>query len=117
MGIIWESRPEDAFREGYSEYGQRVRDAIIILLNNHKAEIQEWMQQNASWTDRTGAARRGLYVTTDIMADSILLILGYSVPYGIFLETKNTGRYAILTPALDYWGPIIVQELQEIFAT
>lgn len=114
-GIIWESRPEDAFSEGYSAYARNIRGTIIVLLNNHKADIQEWMQQNASWKDRTGAARRGLYVDVSIMADSIVATLGYSVPYGIFLETKQTGKHAILTPAVDYWTPIIIEELQAIF--
>ena len=117
MPIIWESRPEDVFAAGYSAYAQKIRVAIIVLLEAHRADIQEWMQQNASWKDRTGAARRGLYVDVSAMADSIVATLGYSVPYGIFLETKNTGRYAILTPAIDYWTPIIIQELQGILSS
>ena len=115
MPITWTNgKPEDVFGAGYNKYQQQLRSAILQLLAARQPEITEWMQSNAPWTDRTGNARRGLNVDIEAFADGIMLILQHGVTYGIYLELKNSGRYAILTPALDYWGPVILKDLEDL---
>lgn len=75
------------------------------------------MKENAPWTDRTGDARRGLmaYVEEDESPYAIGVIrLTYSddIDYGVWLEFAYQGRWGIIAPALDYWGPRVQRSLQ-----
>lgn len=71
---------------------------------------ESYMRQNASWTDRTGNARNGLrarhekepYVQHE-------LILYHTMPYGIWLEVRWSGRYAIIAPTLETMGPDVMK--------
>lgn len=36
------------------------------------------------------------------------------IPYGIWLEIANQGRYNIIKRSLDHWGPILMRRLQRI---
>jgi hypothetical protein len=66
------------------------------------------MQQNARWEDRTGDARRLLNTDLEIVVGEMYAItLDHGVEYGKYLELKHQGRFAIIQPALDHWGPIV----------
>lgn len=59
------------------------------------------MRQNAPWTDRTGNARNGL--KADHNGQPMVkheLVLYHSMPYGLWLEVRWSGRYAIIGPTL-----------------
>ena len=62
-------------------------------------------------------ARAGLHVDVN-QAPAVLAELTFShgedVPYGIWLEIANQGRFAIIAPAIDYWGPKLMQDVQRI---
>lgn len=79
------------------------------------------MKENAPWTDRTGAARTGLFVTppqTTKISDLeaiYRLVFGYSVYYGIWLELANSGRYQILIPSIIKHGKEIMANLEDLF--
>jgi len=81
------------------------------------------MKENAPWTDRTGAARVGLFVTpptTEKISDLeavYRMIFGYSVYYGIWLEIANSGRYQILIPSVIKHGKEIMANLEDLFST
>ena len=53
----------------------------------------------APWTDRTGAARRGLYSDVSVQGSRVVVETGHGVPYGKDLEARGLG---ILEPALHY---------------
>ena len=36
------------------------------------------------------------------------------VPYAVWLEVANQGRYAIIARAIDYWGGIFIQRLRQV---
>lgn len=73
-------------------------------------EILAYAQYNAPWTDRTGAAREGLY--TDVFEEDgdIVLELGHGVDYGIWLELIQDGRFAIIMPTLEALGDKVVHD-------
>jgi hypothetical protein len=81
------------------------------------AEAEEWMKANAPWQDQTGAARKGLYTEVReapaILAE-IIFSHGQDIDYGIWLETRFAGRNAIIAPAIDFWGPKLMQDVQRI---
>jgi hypothetical protein len=78
------------------------RDAEEILRDMAR-EVQAYAQQNAPWTDQTGAARNGL--TTDVYreGDTVVLQLYHTVDYGVWLETIQNGEYAIIMPTLEHF--------------
>jgi hypothetical protein len=73
-------------------------------------EVQAYAQSNAPWTDRTGDARSGLYAEVYEEFGEIVLELGHSVDYGIWLELKDNGKYAIIMPTLEVLGPQIIRQ-------
>jgi hypothetical protein len=68
-------------------------------------QIQSDMRANAPWTDQTGNARGGLFAVTQVGTNEVAIVLYHSVPYGIWLELRWSGKYAIITPSLAKWGP------------
>jgi hypothetical protein len=87
------------------------RAAVYMILLYYQPIIQRWMKLYAPWTDRTGAARTGLY--TDVEHDTVVFTLlishGANVQYGIFLELRG---FEIIGPALDFFFPLIMRDIQ-----
>ena len=72
---------------------------------------ESWMKSNAPWTDQTGAARNGLVGNFEASARGGRVVFAHSVPYGIWLEVRWSGRYAIVLPAVEEfsrrWGRLL----------
>lgn len=68
-------------------------------------QAEAHMKTNAPWTDRTGAARNGLHAKVVGGNDVIGIVLYHSVPYGIFLEVRWNGAYAIILPTIQEYAP------------
>jgi hypothetical protein len=78
-----------------------------------KDEAVTYMKQNAPWTDRTGNARAGLHADARSMVNGKVfeLILAHSVYYGIYLEVRFSGKYAIIMPTANWIGPLMFQRI------
>lgn len=72
-------------------------------------QTEAWMKNNATWTDRTGAARNGLRARVFTSGSKVAIVLYHSVPYGVYLETRWGGKYAIIRPALAYGGKLFAE--------
>jgi hypothetical protein len=107
MGITWDNPPSTAVPEMVEEYHWQVYNALWRLARSYAPRIEEWMKQNAAWTDRTSNARQTLWAEVFAMSDVVVLAFGHGMDYGTFLELANQGRFAIITPALDVFGPQI----------
>jgi hypothetical protein len=108
----WETAPEIAFGTLYDDYARRLYNQALGIAYRCAPEIENWMKANASWTDRTGNARQTLYAEVIPMLAEIVVRIGHGMDYGFWLETRFAGRYAILSPALDYWAPKILQDIR-----
>lgn len=88
-----------------------VNFGIGATLEHVAEDIEEWMKENAPWDDRSGAAREGL--GADYRPQGFLheIVMYHTEDYGIWLEVRWSGRYAIIVPALEHWGPIAMGEL------
>lgn len=69
-----------------------------------------FMKNSAPWTDRTGNARSGLFTATKKEGKKYFILLSHTASYGIWLEVRFSGRYAIIVPALED----VVQELPKL---
>lgn len=88
--------------------------AAIIVRNAARGERN--MKNNARWTDRTGNARQGLHGTPEReRLKKYSIVLSHTVPYGIWLEVRWNGRYAIIQPTLVWQGNATMRDVANIF--
>lgn len=85
--------------------GLRTKARMVATAKYVAPQIQSDMRSNASWQDQTGNARNGLFTQVQVDTNHVAIVLYHSVPYGIWLELRWSGKYAIITPSLAKWGP------------
>ena len=96
---------------------RKIDRAIRATMDYTGIETTAVMKERAPWTDRTGAARAGLHVTNDFRAPKYALILSGTVPYQIWLEIANSGRYAIIAPTVHTQGTVLMLRLRNILSS
>lgn len=117
MGFQWEVTPNQAFDQLVENYTNTVFATGRRVAEQRAQAMEQWAKANAPWTDRTGAARRGLHATVQESPGVIAQIIISHDPnldYPIWLEIANGGRYAIIAPTIDQWGPVFMQDMQRI---
>lgn len=98
------------------EYERRVLHAIKQVARYWQGVFESYAKQNAPWMDRTANARQSLHAwIEELSGDVVRLFLSHGVVYGKYLETKYSGRYAIIWPTIKRHLPKIRQMLQGIF--
>ncbi len=115
-GIRW-SRPPSELAAAVERYGDRVLRAVAAVAQYVATEMQNDAKRNASWTDRTGNARTGLFGTSeaDFAAHVVTIYLSHSavLDYGVFLELANGGRYAVIMRTMEAKYPELMSMLRE----
>lgn len=101
-------------RKNVREVPREVDRRITPVVDYDAAYGQGYMRANAPWTDRTGAARNGLFAIPGHYGKIHEIFLTYSVYYGIWLEVANSGRYQILQPVLLLLGRKLMRDLEGI---
>ena len=104
---------------GLRNYPKYTRDRIAQRMENLAKEAERYMRRNAPWDDRTGAARKRLRaeVTTSFeqwQRNRVDIVLSHGVSYGIWLEVRWNGKYAIVGPTLEVYGPKAMQSIERI---
>lgn len=74
-------------------------------------DIEEYMRQNAPWDDETGDARAGLTAEHSGRGFRHTIDLYHTVDYGIWLEVRWSGQYAIIIPTVEKFGPTTMANL------
>lgn len=93
----------------------KIIDGIIgVTMNYYEPKLENFAKLNAPWTDRTTNARNGLAARSGRTKDVHYIVLFHQVPYGIYLETRFSGKYAIIMPTIDEFGPQIMSTFQKI---
>jgi hypothetical protein len=100
---------EEASRRIF-ERRHRMIAALIALAQNAGSQLEAAGKRpassgGASWTDRTGHARQGLFHDVVFVDDQIRLRYAHTVDYGVFLELANSGKYAELEPRVKDFAP------------
>lgn len=82
-------------------YNDKVVEAVHAVLNYFQPLFEEYSKQNARWTDRTGNARQGLNSDVVDLAEAVVMLyLAHGMDYGLWLEVRWSGRYAIIWPTI-----------------
>jgi hypothetical protein len=90
-------------------------DAGVDLAFDFMRDYAEgYARTNAPWVDRTGNARNGLFVNHEKTPMVFhRLVVYHTMPYGIWLEIRWSGRYAIIGPTMFNVAPQLAIVLAE----
>jgi hypothetical protein len=90
-------------------------DSALAAFTAYEApQVEAYMKQHAPWTDRTGNARSGLRADPFGNASQRGIVIYHTMPYGIWLEVRFNGRYAIINPTLLAEGRRIMGDLRDL---
>ena len=107
-GVAWQGLSQ--LDDNVYEHVDDVLGAIHRGAEELKDQMVEYMKANAPWADRTGDAREGLQgavVWQDDTHFTIMLGHGENIEYGIWLEVRWGGKYAIVTPTVHHFAPMM----------
>lgn len=101
--------------EALNNGNEKVDQAVMAVLEREAPKVEAHAKTNAPWQDQTGNARQGLRAEAyDTGGDQKGIVLYHQVPYGIWLEVKNSGEYAIILPTIEVMGPQVMASLENI---
>lgn len=95
--------------DSLDEFDENAIKAIEFTLDYWATRAMSQMKSGARWSDRTTNARNGLMAKRFNSDDGASLVLWHSVPYGIWLEVRWSGRYAIIGPTLNDIAPKVLK--------
>lgn len=105
-GFAWQGL--DLAAEKIVDWADRTTDDIDRTMHEIAQEMVAYAQANHPWQNRTGDAEAGLQ--TQVIRQgptnwTILLGHGPDIKYGLWLEVRWGGKYAIILPTLQYFAP------------
>lgn len=95
---------------------RKVQRYILGVMNYHASQMQSRARRQARWTDRTGNARNGLAAIATAGGGEYSIALFHQVPYGIWLEVANSGRYAIIMETIQIETPLLMNTLSDLMS-
>jgi hypothetical protein len=117
MSFKWDVPPNQAFPQLMEAYTNTIFLAGRRVAHQTAVDATAWMKEEAPWQDQTGAARAGLHVD-ELESPGVLTELVFShdtsLPYVVWLEIAHAGRFAIIAPAIDFWGPKLMMQVRRI---
>jgi hypothetical protein len=112
MGVKFDTR---RIRGNLKKLDRETKSAITAIVDRQAAMGEGHMKTTAPWTDRTGAARSGLFTLAEHSGSKHKIIFSHSVHYGIWLDVKNSGRYEVILPSIRHTGANLMSELNHLF--
>jgi hypothetical protein len=106
---------EKVVRRNIGAYGNDARAAIREGLDYWAPQIETDAKEKAPWTDRSSNARSGLFTWVETGKGVGRLYLSHRMFYGIFLERRWAGRYAIIMPTLQAFEGRVMSFFQRVF--
>lgn len=108
-GIIW---APDTLTPSLLAGPRNVDRLIQEVMEYEAVDAQNTMRSNARWNDQTGNARQGLFARAGQHDKEHFIVLYHTMPYGIWLEVRWNGRYAIIEPTMVSTGRNVMQSLR-----
>lgn len=93
-----------------------IKKGVQATMLRYEPIAEARVKEKAPWTDRTGNARNGLAAKAILGGETEQLVIFHQVPYGIYLETKNNGKYAVIMPTVMDIGKEIMGTMNKIFS-
>lgn len=92
----------------------QLHGAIAATMEYFATQAEGYAKSNAPWTDQTGNARQGLSARAFSEPTKHVLVVFHTMPYGVWLEVRWSGRYAIILPTINHTGPQIMAAVRGI---
>lgn len=106
VGFAWQGL--DVAADKIVNWTDRTVSDVDSAMQDIANEMVEYAQSNHPWTNRTGNAEAGLQASVVRQGPTswtILLGHGPQVSYGLWLEVRHGGKFAIILPTLQYFAP------------
>lgn len=111
-GIVWESNTIPPKMKALPIVIDKAVDGVMQYEAN---AAQNDMRIHAPWDDQTGNARGGLFAQSGSenagKGQTKFIVLYHTMPYGIWLELKQSGKYAIILPTVESHGPQVMKSI------
>ncbi len=112
--IVWEGIAE--IQKRMDDYAVAIHTAMLGVAQYFAPVLETEAKNNAPWVDRTGNARQGLNGFAEDVSQTIVEIyLAHKMDYGVWLELKNSGRYAVILPTIEAHYQPIMNMLNQVF--
>jgi hypothetical protein len=111
--IHWVS---DTLSPGLERFPSKLEAGVALYFEYEESKVQDYMRANAPWTDRTANARQGLFCKAKSTPGNHALVCYHTMPYGIWLEVKNNGQYAIIIPTIQHEGARVMRGLSQLLS-
>jgi hypothetical protein len=98
-----------------STFDQKIDRGIRRIVDFQATRSESAMRTNAPWTDQTSNARNGLYAKPIHEPKKHVILLAHSMPYGIWLEVRWSGKYGIIPETVRQGGDEVMQMLTRLF--
>jgi hypothetical protein len=108
QGIRWYS---DTLTPHMTLFTVAAQVGLAAYFEEMAKQVEEYAKANAPWEDRSGDARAGLTAEARHRLLYNYIDLYHTVDYGIWLEIRWDGRYAIIEPTLEHFGPEVMAGL------
>lgn len=105
----------DTLTPGLRRFPDVANRQIAQTIDYFSPRVEGYARDNAPWTDRTGNARTGLRARPQHESRSHSIVVFHSVPYGIWLEIRFEGRYAIILPTVQIQGRELMAFMKGLF--
>lgn len=106
---------ENTLGPNLKRFPGNVKTAIEQTMDFFTPRVESFARSNAPWADRTGNARTGLRANAIHLEISDAIELSHAVPYGIWLEVRNDGRFAIIIPTIQATGRELMATFRSLF--
>lgn len=94
----------------------RLHAGLTAVMKMSAGRVQSDARANAPWQDQTGNARNGLMAKDYRETNAFGVVLYHTMPYGIWLETRWSGRYQIINPTIQSHGPQVMSLVNKLLA-
>lgn len=102
----------DTLTPGMAAFQVVMEEVIEEIMEQAAQEVEEHARETAPWNDRTGDARAGLTGEFENEGNLLTIMIYHTVEYGIWLEVRNAGEYAVILPTVERMGPIVMGALE-----
>lgn len=113
MARLSVSYDDNDLRKNIDQYSEQFDLMLGAIVDYHSAAGVVDMKSNAPWTDRTGAARAGLFTVVDHEPGHYTITFSHTVYYGFWLEVKFSARDAVIMPTVLSRGRALMADIQE----
>lgn len=110
--VVWKN--VDNVSHNMDRYGKAVIQTAENVAHYWAPKIEAEAKEAAPWTDQTGNARQGLFTVVERERDKVTLHLSHAMDYGVFLELRWAGRFAVILPTLMKFYKPVMHMLQRV---